>query len=60
MVEIRVANPKSMPVVTAICPRRLNLHETGSTVGMRIVEAVASYQPVIQAKKGALCWGASM
>ena len=27
---------------------------------MRLVEGVAFYQPVIQAKNGAFCWGASM
>ena len=26
MVDIRFAKPKSIPVVTAICPRRLNLY----------------------------------
>lgn len=60
VVEIRFAKPKSIPVVTAIWPRRLNLTTIGSMMALKIVEAVASYQPVIQAKKGALCWGASM
>lgn len=58
--EIRVASPKSIPVVTAICPRRLNLSEKESMVAEKFVEAVVFYQPVIQAKKGACCWGASM
>ena len=60
--EIRLAKLKSIPVVTAICPRRLNLHNNHvkSVMGTRIVEAVVPYQPVTQAKKGALCWGASM
>ena len=31
-----------------------------SALEMKLVEGVALYQPVIQAKKGALCWGASM
>lgn len=52
MVEIRFARLKSMPVVTATCPRRLNLNKIESVMVIA-VEAVASYQPVIQAKKGA-------
>lgn len=32
----------------------------GSAMTMRMVEGVASDQPVIHAKKGALCCGASM
>ena len=32
VVEIRFANPKSIPVVTAICPKRLNLNEKESVV----------------------------
>ena len=36
VVEIRFAKPKSIPVVTAICPRRLNLFETGSMIVMEM------------------------
>ena len=56
MVEIRFAKPKSIPVVTAICPRRLNLHmKLESMLVMGMVAEVTIYQPVIQAKKGASC-----
>ena len=43
--DIRFAKLKSIPVVTATCPRRLNLHQSESVIGVRVCGGGGGFLP---------------